>query len=86
MKNIYRVAHYPQIPCNPFIIRCKTVTECKRIRDILCDYDLFQYQNHIKPDYANISVIQQRDYENNEWCDLEEQEIDDILAEEQKGR
>ena len=33
------------------------------------DYDLFQYENNIKPDYCNASGLEYFDEEEQEWCE-----------------
>ncbi|WP_368074367.1 hypothetical protein [Brevibacillus laterosporus] len=37
------------------------------IYNTLADYDLFQYDNNIKPDYANATVVVYWDEEEQEW-------------------
>jgi hypothetical protein len=56
-----RVCHYPQIPCEPFIVGVDTLEEAKKMMDTLADYDLFQYNNKIKPDYSNMTILEQWD-------------------------
>lgn len=75
-----RVAHFPQVPCKSFVVEVKDLTEAKKISDVLAEYDLFQYENRIKPDYCNVTVIEEFDEEQQEWlswCD-EETGIDNI--------
>jgi hypothetical protein len=79
MKKI-RVAHFPQVPCKPFIVEVRDLKEAKLIYDVLADYDEFQYKNRIKPDYCNATVIEEFDEESGKWvswCD-DETGIDDI--------
>ena len=75
-----RVCHYPQIPCDPFIVEVKSLEEAKTIKNTLANYDLFQYENKIKPDYANMSIVEQWDEDEQEWYDWEDEEtgISDI--------
>lgn len=73
MKKL-RVCHFPQIPCKPFIVEVKNLEEAKKIFDVLANYDLFQYDNKIKPDYCNMTVLEEWDEEENDWlswCDDE---------------
>jgi hypothetical protein len=75
-----RVAHFPKIPCKPFYVEVQDLQQAKLISDALARYDLFQYNNRIKPDYSNATVIEQWDEEEQDWlswCD-EETGIDDI--------
>lgn len=79
MKKL-RVSHYPQVPCKAFIVEVKDLAEAKKISDVLADYDLFQYNNLIKPDYANATVVEEFDEEEGEWVSWSDDEtgIDNI--------
>ena len=66
----FRVSHFPQIPCKPFCVEVKNAAEAKKIVDVLAQYDLFQFENNIKPDYANATSIQV--FEDGEWTDWED--------------
>lgn len=75
-----RVCHFPQIPCKAFIVEVKDLNEAKLIFDTLANYDLFQYENRIKPDYCNSTVLEEWNEEDNEWlswCD-DKTGIDDL--------
>lgn len=80
MKMKLRVSHFPQIPCKPFITEVEDLRQAKLLSDVLANYDLFQYKNRIKPDYANATVIEMWDEEEQEWISWfdEETGIDDI--------
>ena len=74
-----RVEHFPQVPCKPFIIPVNTIEEALLLFNVLADYDLFQFDNRIKPDYANMTCLNVWDEEENEWltwCDGEGYEIE----------
>lgn len=79
MKKL-RVSHFPQIPCKAFTVDVKNLEEAKKISDVLANYDLFQLENRIKPDYANATVIEEFDEETREWVSWRDEEtgIDDI--------
>jgi len=79
MKKL-RVCHFPQIPCEPFIIKVSSLEEAKLLFDVLANYDSFQYSHKIKPDYANMTVLEEFDEEEKEWVSWidEETGIDDI--------
>ncbi len=67
MENL-RVWHIPQVPMQiNFKVPVKNVEEAKKIINVLADYDLFQYENKIKPDYSNASGLEE--YENGEWAE-----------------
>lgn len=75
-----RVAHFPQIPCKPFYVAVDSLEEAKKIMDTLAFYDSFQYNNHIKPDYCNMSVLEMFDEQENKWYSWYDEEtgIDDL--------
>lgn len=64
-----RVWHIPQVPGSPFYIPVNDIGEAKKVMDILAAYDLFQLENNIKPDFCNMSGVQQWDEQENEWYD-----------------
>jgi len=47
----------PQVPGKPFEVEIATVAEGVKIMDVLTDYDKFQFENNIKPDYCNAGGI-----------------------------
>ena len=52
-----KVWHVPQIPMDAFTVECETLDEAWKIVNVLAQYDLFQYDNNIKPDYSNASGV-----------------------------
>lgn len=48
-----RVWWKPQIPMKSFYVDVSSVEEGVKIMDTLTQYDIFQYENNIKPDYCN---------------------------------
>jgi len=51
----------PQVPMKAFEVDVSSVQEGVKIMDILADYDIFQYENKIKPDYCNAGGLRR-------WC------------------
>lgn len=47
----------PQIPMKSFKVDVYSVTEAVRIMNVLANYDLFQYENNVKPDYSNMGGL-----------------------------
>lgn len=43
----------PQIPMKPFEVDVESVREATKILNLLSDYDAFQFENKVKPDYSN---------------------------------
>lgn len=73
---MHRVWHIPQVPGEPFIVNVSGPEEARKILDILADYDLFQFENRIKPDYTNVGGLEVFDRgEWVEWYDCEDQDI-----------
>lgn len=72
-----RVWHIPQVPGKPFYVEVATPIDAKRIIKILAEYDLFQYENKIKPDYASASGLEI--YEGGEWIEWENDDGESIL-------
>ncbi len=59
----------PQVPMKPFEVKVSSIDEGRKIVTVLADYDAFQYENKIKPDYCNTGGI--RVFEYGEWVDYE---------------
>ncbi|MGG1444982.1 hypothetical protein ABE354_23615 [Brevibacillus laterosporus] len=75
-----RVSHFPQITCEPFTVEVDNLEQARLMYNTLADYDLFQLNNNIKPDYANSTIVERWDDEQQEWLMWfdEETGIDDI--------
>jgi len=80
-KGQLRVWHIPQVPMHPFLIYVSSITEAKLVLVTLAEYDLFQLEYKIKPDYSNVQgleVFNESDDGNwTEWEDEEGNNIDD---------
>ena len=57
-KQKLRVWWIPQIPMKSFLVPVDSVIEGAKVMKILADYDQFQYDNRVKPDYCNIGGLQ----------------------------
>lgn len=62
-----RVWHIPQVPGKPFHVPVQSLGEAVLVLDALAHYDLFQFNNNIKGDYANVQGLEI--LENGEWCE-----------------
>lgn len=71
-----RVWHIPQIPGEAFYVDVASVQEGVKIMNVLGNYDLFQLENNIKPDYSNVNGLQMWD-ETLTDQDLKDMELDD---------
>lgn len=66
-----RVWWIPQIPGMAFYVFVSSPDEAKKLLSVLADYDLFQYENRIKPDYCNTGGLQV--FEDGEWLEWEDE-------------
>ena len=79
-----RVWWIPQVPGKPFLVPVDTLVEGKRLLNVLANYDLFQLENNIKPDYSNVgglSVFDPYDKEDGpdgSWLDWEDSDGNSI--------
>lgn len=77
-----RVWHIPQVPMEPFYVDVSSVDDAIRIMIILANYDIFQFENNIKPDYCNMSGLEV--LEGDEWLEWQNDDgmtIDDVMRE-----
>jgi hypothetical protein len=57
----------PQVPMKAFEVEISTLDEGAKLLDVLAKYDMFQFDNCIKPDYCNAGGIVM--LEDGEWVD-----------------
>ena len=71
-----RVWHIPQVPGQAFQREVPDLETAGLLLRALADYDLFQFEHRIKPDYANAQGLEVYDPEGGweEWMDAEEGE------------
>ena len=69
-----RVYWIPQVPMKAFEYNVKTLEEAAILLDVLAKYDIFQYENKVKPDYCNMGGLIV--FEDGEWCDWYNEEGD----------
>ena len=76
-KNDLMVWWIPQVPSNdPFCVMVDSIDEARVILDVLAQYDLYQFNHKIKPDYSNTGGLVEFDGE--EWADWYDENDDDI--------
>lgn len=74
-----RVWWMPQLQMKPFYVHVATLVEAKLLLNTLADYDQFQLDNNIKPDYSNTGGLEVfNSYDGNEWVDWADEEGDSI--------
>lgn len=73
---LYRVWWVPQIPMPAFYQEVPDLRTAVVVHDTLAAYDLFQYENRVKPDYANVGGIEM--WEDGEWVEVDESEYENL--------
>ncbi len=79
-----RVWWKPQVPCSSFIVEVTSVAEAKKLLSILANYDLFQFDHNIKPDYCNAGGLET--FEDGEWVEWYDEDGDDVFATQRKNQ
>ena len=65
-----RVWWIPQVGIEKtFYVPVGSVEEGEKVMSLLAAYDVFQLQNRIKPDYANVGGLQVWDEDEQDWID-----------------
>ena len=49
----------PQVPMKAFEVEVSSVAEGAKVMEVLAAYDLFQFENKVKPDYCNAGGLNQ---------------------------
>ena len=82
--NPLRVWWIPQIPMKPFYWPVATLAEAKNITELLAEYDQFQFDNNIKPDYSNVGGIEEYlgpiNPGDDGWYDLDDEDDDEPVT------
>lgn len=71
VKGDLRIWHIPQVPMEGFKVAVKSIEEAKKILDVLADYDIFQFEHKVKPDYSNAAGLEV--FDGKEWVDWEDE-------------
>jgi hypothetical protein len=75
----FRVWWIPQVPGKPFEASVKSWADGKALEIVLANYDAFQFENNIKPDYCNTGGTQMKHavLTEGEWADVDEHEAEE---------
>jgi hypothetical protein len=77
IEGALRVWWIPQVPMRPFRRAVADLAQAALLIDALADYDMFQFENRIKPDYCNAGGVQVfRDGEWEDWYDEDGNDFD----------
>lgn len=81
-KGDLRVWWIPQVPGKPFRVPVTSPAEAKKLILVLAEYDAFQFNNNIKPDYCNAGGLEcfSQDGDGEWWDWYDEATGDDIDA------
>ena len=71
-EHVFKVWWIPQIPGKSFEVIVDSMDKAKLLTDVLGKYDLFQFENKIKPDYSNMGGIMV--WQDSEWTDYDEED------------
>lgn len=69
----YKVWYTPQVPMRAFEVQVDSLEVARLIERTLCEFSLFEYENHVKPDYADAGGICELD-EDGDWVDVCDEE------------
>lgn len=61
VSNKLRVCHFPQVPCEPFIIEVKNEEHANVIINALANQHFFLYSNGYINDYSNTIIVEMWD-------------------------
>lgn len=76
-----RVWWIPQISMKSFYVPVSSLQEARLILDILAMYDIFQFENKVKPDYSNTGGLQYFDENEKDWLDWYNEETSEDFEE-----
>lgn len=74
----------PQVPMKPFVVYVNSLAHAWVLLEALAQYDLFQLDNNIKPDYSNVGGVciwdegLDPDDDGEKWTDWESDDYDPI--------
>jgi len=84
-----RVWWIPQVPGQCFYVPVEDLQQAKFTLRLLADYDTFQFENKIKPDYCNAGGLEERlDHDQSgkesdwyEWESSDGKNIEEVMEE-----
>ena len=62
----------------PFYVEVESIEEAWKILNTLWDYDIFQFENNVKPDFCNTSGLEYFDEKEQNWCEWFDDDGNDI--------
>lgn len=74
--NDLQVWWIPQVPMKAFRVDVADIAQARLLLRTLANYDAFQFENNIKPDYCNMGGLEV--FEDGEWCEWYSEDGRDI--------
>jgi hypothetical protein len=74
-----RVYWLPQIPCKPFRVPVESVEQAVFLMRTLADYDRFQLEHWIKPDYSSLGGLEVWDEAEQDWLEWENDDCETAM-------
>lgn len=75
MSERFKVWYIPQIPMPAFEREYDNFETAKAVINALIGLSIFEFENRVKPDYADMAGITRR--EDGDWSDVDEDEWED---------
>lgn len=75
-NNLLKIWHIPQVPMRSFEVYVSSPDEAALYIDMLAQYDTYEFNRKVKPDYSNASGLQV--FEDGEWLDWYTEDGDDF--------
>lgn len=73
----FKAWYIPQIPGEAFEVEVDSPAEGFKILDIISRFSLFEFENRVKPDYADAGGVVEWDESEQDWWDVDEDEMGD---------
>lgn len=75
MNDRFKVWYIPQVPMPAFEREYTDFDTAKAVVNALIGLSIFEFENRVKPDYADMAGIAR--WEDGEWCDVDEADWDE---------
>lgn len=82
MGHLFRVWYIPQVPMKPFRFEVPDIATARIVKEALIKFSLFEFENNVKPDYADAIGIEKFSVKAQEWWEYHEEDEDEDEDEE----
>lgn len=75
-----QVWYVPQIPMKPFEVSVPDLPTARLVLDALCEFSAYEYENRVKPDYADAGGIARWESDGEGgygWFDVDDDELEE---------